>query len=109
MSDQHDERRRFHRIAFDADSEILQGERRWEVLLHDVSGCSLCQLSGWPVMRAAAGKGASTSRQSESSNRRVIQVSRGQARCPSPGDRINQSMAVLASSSPTAAANGGIG
>ncbi|MEM8275308.1 PilZ domain-containing protein, partial [Morganella morganii] len=28
MSDQHDERRRFHRIAFDADSEILQGERR---------------------------------------------------------------------------------
>ncbi|HHW1843705.1 TPA: PilZ domain-containing protein, partial [Pseudomonas aeruginosa] len=26
MSDQHDERRRFHRIAFDADSEILQGE-----------------------------------------------------------------------------------
>ena len=37
MSDQHDERRRFHRIAFDADSEILQGERRWEVLLHDVS------------------------------------------------------------------------
>ena len=43
-----------------------------------------------PVVRLAGDarsrrQGASTSRQSESSNRRVIQVSRGQARCPSPG------------------------
>ena len=37
MSDTANERRRFHRIAFDAPTEIVQGERRWTVELHDVS------------------------------------------------------------------------
>ncbi|MFP6848534.1 MAG: PilZ domain-containing protein [Pseudomonas sp.] len=37
MSDTDNERRRFHRIAFDAPTEIVQGERRWTVELHDVS------------------------------------------------------------------------
>lgn len=36
MSD-HDERRRFQRIAFDAPTELRQGERRWPVKLLDVS------------------------------------------------------------------------
>ncbi|WP_369988179.1 PilZ domain-containing protein [Pseudomonas xanthosomatis] len=36
MSD-HDERRRFQRIAFDAPTELRQGERRWPVTLLDVS------------------------------------------------------------------------
>ena len=31
------ERRRFQRIQFDADTRLLQGERRWEVELCDVS------------------------------------------------------------------------
>ncbi|WP_372875040.1 PilZ domain-containing protein [Pseudomonas sp.] len=37
MSDTSNERRRFQRIAFDAPTEIIQGERRWAVGLHDVS------------------------------------------------------------------------
>ncbi|WP_339511636.1 PilZ domain-containing protein [Pseudomonas sp. RL_15y_Pfl2_60] len=37
MSDTDTERRRFHRIAFDAPTEISQGAKRWEVKLHDVS------------------------------------------------------------------------
>lgn len=37
MSDTANERRRFHRIAFDAPTEIVQGQRRWAVELHDVS------------------------------------------------------------------------
>ena len=37
MSDTSNERRRFQRIAFDAPTEIIQGERRWTVELHDVS------------------------------------------------------------------------
>ncbi|MDT4838014.1 Cyclic diguanosine monophosphate-binding protein [compost metagenome] len=37
MSDTVNERRRFHRIAFDAPTEIVQGTRRWTVELHDVS------------------------------------------------------------------------
>jgi len=33
----HDERRRFQRIAFDAPTELRQGERRWPVKLLDLS------------------------------------------------------------------------
>lgn len=36
MSD-HQERRRFKRIAFDAPTELVQGERRWPVNLVDLS------------------------------------------------------------------------
>lgn len=36
MSD-HDKRRRFQRIAFDAPTELRQGERRWPVKLLDLS------------------------------------------------------------------------
>ncbi|MFV3403808.1 MULTISPECIES: PilZ domain-containing protein [Pseudomonas] len=36
MSD-HDERRRFQRIAFDAPTELRQGERSWPVKLLDLS------------------------------------------------------------------------
>lgn len=36
MSDQN-ERRRFKRIAFDAPTELVQGERRWSVKLLDIS------------------------------------------------------------------------
>ncbi|UUY10103.1 PilZ domain-containing protein [Pseudomonas sp. J452] len=37
MSDTTSERRRFQRIAFDAATELTQGERRWTVELHDLS------------------------------------------------------------------------
>lgn len=37
MSESATERRRFQRIAFDAATELAQGERRWSVTLHDVS------------------------------------------------------------------------
>ncbi len=37
MSDTTSERRRFQRIAFDAATELAQGERRWTVELHDLS------------------------------------------------------------------------
>ena len=37
MSDTDNERRRFHRIAFDAATEIAQDERRWNVELQDIS------------------------------------------------------------------------
>lgn len=37
MSDDHAERRRFQRIAFDAGTEISQGDRRWKVPLLDLS------------------------------------------------------------------------
>ncbi|MDX5371786.1 MAG: PilZ domain-containing protein [Pseudomonadaceae bacterium] len=37
MSESATERRRFQRIAFDAATELAQGERRWTVALHDVS------------------------------------------------------------------------
>ena len=37
MSAAANERRRFHRIAFDAPTEITQGDRHWAVELHDVS------------------------------------------------------------------------
>ncbi|MDP2244378.1 PilZ domain-containing protein [Pseudomonas sp.] len=37
MSDTTNERRRFQRFAFDAPTEIVQGERHWTAELHDVS------------------------------------------------------------------------
>lgn len=45
------ERRRFHRIAFDAATEITQGELRWNVELHDVSlkGLLVERPDNWPA------------------------------------------------------------
>lgn len=37
MSEQHSDRRRFKRIAFDARTELSQGSRRWPVQLLDLS------------------------------------------------------------------------
>lgn len=37
MSEQHDDRRRFKRIAFDARTELSQGTHRWPVRLLDLS------------------------------------------------------------------------
>ncbi len=37
MSESTNERRRFQRIAFDASTEIAQGDQRWTVELHDLS------------------------------------------------------------------------
>ena len=37
MNDTAHERRRFHRIAFDAPAEIIQGDKQWTVELHDIS------------------------------------------------------------------------
>ncbi|AYC34361.1 PilZ domain-containing protein [Pseudomonas cavernae] len=37
MSEPTRERRRFHRVAFDASTEISQGERRWRAALQDLS------------------------------------------------------------------------
>ncbi len=37
MTDSHDERRRFKRIAFDAKTELTQGESHWQVQLVDLS------------------------------------------------------------------------
>ncbi len=37
MSESANERRRFQRIAFDATTELTQGERSWAVELHDLS------------------------------------------------------------------------
>ena len=51
MSETANERRRFQRIAFDAPTEIVQGERRWTVELHDVS------LKGLLIKRPAAWNG----------------------------------------------------
>lgn len=49
MSKTANERRRFHRIAFDAPTEIIQGERSWPVELHDVSlkGLLVKRPDGW--------------------------------------------------------------
>lgn len=49
MSETANERRRFQRIAFDAPTEIIQGERRWTVELHDVSlkGLLIKRPNGW--------------------------------------------------------------
>jgi len=42
-------RRRFQRIDFDASTELLQGERRWPVTLHDLSlkGLLVRRPEGW--------------------------------------------------------------
>jgi hypothetical protein len=37
MTDTHEERRRFKRIAFDAKTELSQGDRTWTVHLLDLS------------------------------------------------------------------------
>ena len=37
MTDSHTERRRFKRIAFDAKTELKQGEMQWQVALIDLS------------------------------------------------------------------------
>lgn len=37
MSDTANNRRRFQRIAFDAATELVQGDQRWAVELHDLS------------------------------------------------------------------------
>ncbi|MEN0104853.1 MAG: PilZ domain-containing protein [Pseudomonas sp.] len=47
MSESTNERRRFQRIAFDASTEIAQGDQRWTVELHDLS------LKGLLVQRPA--------------------------------------------------------
>jgi len=49
MSETANERRSFHRIDFDAPTELAQGERRWAAELHDVSlkGLLVKRPSGW--------------------------------------------------------------
>ncbi|MBM7061490.1 PilZ domain-containing protein [Pseudomonas sp. UL073] len=49
MTQSHQERRRFHRVAFDATTELRQGERRWPVTLHDLSlkGLLVERPAGW--------------------------------------------------------------
>lgn len=47
MSETASERRRFHRINFDAATEITQGDKRWTAELHDIS------LKGLLVLRPA--------------------------------------------------------
>ena len=37
MPDRIQDRRRFQRIPFEADVELLEGQRRWSVQLHDLS------------------------------------------------------------------------
>jgi hypothetical protein len=37
MSETSSDRRRFQRFAFDAETALLQGQRRWPVELHDLS------------------------------------------------------------------------
>lgn len=37
MNDTNSDRRRFQRFAFDAKTELMQGQRRWPVELHDLS------------------------------------------------------------------------
>ncbi|BAN46630.1 PilZ domain-containing protein [Metapseudomonas resinovorans] len=47
MSETASERRRFHRINFDAATELSQGDKRWTAELHDIS------LKGILVIRPA--------------------------------------------------------
>ena len=49
MSDTANNRRRFQRIAFDAATELVQGEQRWDVELHDLSlkGLLIKVPEGW--------------------------------------------------------------
>ncbi|AHL74262.1 pilus assembly protein [Stutzerimonas stutzeri] len=37
MNETSSDRRRFQRFAFDAETELVQGQRRWSVELHDLS------------------------------------------------------------------------
>lgn len=43
------DRRRFQRFAFDAETELVQGQRRWRVELHDLSlkGLLVHRPAGW--------------------------------------------------------------
>ena len=49
MTETNPERRRFQRVAFDAPTTIIQGDRRWSVELHDLSlkGLLIASPSGW--------------------------------------------------------------
>ncbi|MGK9065773.1 PilZ domain-containing protein [Stutzerimonas chloritidismutans] len=49
MSEHPSDRRRFQRFAFDAATELVQGERRWTVQLHDLSlkGLLIHRPVGW--------------------------------------------------------------
>lgn len=49
MSDDHAERRRFSRIAFDASTEVAQDGQRWKAELHDLSlqGLLVARPPGW--------------------------------------------------------------
>lgn len=49
MSHKEHERRRFHRVAFDAATELTQGERQWQAELQDISlkGLLLSRPSDW--------------------------------------------------------------
>ncbi len=49
MSDTANNRRRFQRIAFDAATELVQGEQRWDVELYDLSlkGLLIKAPEGW--------------------------------------------------------------
>ncbi|KJS31276.1 MAG: pilus assembly protein [Pseudomonas sp. BRH_c35] len=49
MTDSPSDRRRFQRIEFDAATELVQGDRRWPVELHDLSlkGLLARRPEGW--------------------------------------------------------------
>lgn len=51
MTDTHDERRRFKRVAFDAKTQISQGDRSWSVKLIDLSlrGALIQRPDHWDV------------------------------------------------------------
>ncbi|WP_416426981.1 PilZ domain-containing protein [Pseudomonas sp. App30] len=51
MTDTHDERRRFKRVAFDAKTQISQGDRNWSVKLIDLSlrGALIQRPDHWDV------------------------------------------------------------
>ncbi|MNO87442.1 Cyclic diguanosine monophosphate-binding protein [compost metagenome] len=51
MSESNRERRRYQRIAFDANAELSQGDQRWKVRLHDLS------LQGLLIQRPEAWQG----------------------------------------------------
>ena len=55
MPDRIQDRRRFQRIPFEADVELLRGERRWSVPLHDLSlkGLLVGRPDDWPEGNAA--------------------------------------------------------
>ncbi|EIK95225.1 hypothetical protein PMM47T1_18500 [Pseudomonas sp. M47T1] len=51
MTDNHDERRRFKRVSFDAKTQISQGDRTWQVKLIDLSlrGALIQRPDDWAV------------------------------------------------------------